>query len=89
MQTKKVPQRMCSGCGEMKPKKELIRVVKSAEGEISLDLTGKKAGRGAYVCNNIECLQKARKTRKLERSFSCQIPAEIYSRLEEELKKDE
>ncbi|MEG0018805.1 MAG: YlxR family protein, partial [Hydrogenoanaerobacterium sp.] len=84
MQTKKVPQRMCSGCGEMKPKKELIRVVKSAEGEISLDLTGKKAGRGAYVCNNIECLQKARKTRKLERSFSCQIPAEIYSRLEEE-----
>lgn len=89
MQTKKVPLRMCSGCGQMKPKKELIRVVKSPEGEISLDLTGKKSGRGAYVCNQIDCLKKARKTRRLERSFSCQIPEDVYIRLEEELEKGE
>lgn len=89
MQTKKVPLRMCSGCGEMKPKKELIRVVKSPEGVISLDTVGKKPGRGAYVCNNIECLKKARKTRRFERSFSCQIPEEVYNRMEEELEKGE
>lgn len=89
MQTKKLPLRMCSGCGQMKPKKELIRVVKSPEGEISLDLTGKKSGRGAYVCNQIDCLKKARKTRRLERSFSCQIPEDVYIRLEEELEKGE
>ena len=89
MQTKKVPMRMCSGCGQMKPKRELVRVVKSPEGEISLDLTGKKPGRGAYVCNQIDCLKKARKTRRLERSFSCQIPEEVYQRLEEELEKGE
>ena len=59
MQTKKIPMRMCSGCGEMKPKRELVRVVKSPQGEISMDLTGRKAGRGAYVCKNPECLQKA------------------------------
>lgn len=89
MQTKKVPLRMCSGCGEMKPKKELIRAVKSPEGEISLDSTGKKPGRGAYVCNNIDCLKKARKQRRFERSFSCQIPSEVYDRLEEEIQKNE
>ncbi|RPF47766.1 hypothetical protein EDD70_0566 [Hydrogenoanaerobacterium saccharovorans] len=89
MQTRKVPLRMCSGCGEMKPKKELIRVVKSPEGVISLDTVGKKPGRGAYVCNNIECLKKARKTRRFERSFSCQIPEEVYNRMEEELEKGE
>lgn len=87
MQTKKTPLRMCSGCGEMKPKKELIRVVKSPQGEVSLDLTGRKPGRGAYVCNEIECLRKARKARRLERSFSCQIPEEVYDRMEEELEK--
>ena len=87
MQTKKTPLRMCSGCGEMKPKKELIRVVKSPQGEVSLDLTGRKPGRGAYVCNQIECLRKARKARRFERSFSCQIPEDVYDRMEEELEK--
>ena len=85
MQTKKIPMRMCSGCGEMKPKRELVRVVKSPQGEISMDFTGRKAGRGAYVCKNPECLQKAQKARRLERSFSMQIPQEVYERLKEEL----
>lgn len=71
MKTKKIPMRMCLGCGEMKPKRELIRVVKSKEGDISLDLTGKKSGRGAYICKSVECFEKARKARKFERSFSC------------------
>ena len=87
MKTKKIPMRMCIGCGEMKPKKELIRIVKSKEGEISLDLTGKKSGRGAYICNDLKCLQKARKSRKLERSFSCMISNEIYDAMESELSK--
>ena len=73
MKTKKIPMRMCLGCGEMKPKRELIRVVKSKEGDISLDLTGKKSGRGAYICKSVECFEKARKARKFERSFSCMI----------------
>ena len=76
---------MCTGCGEMKPKRELCRVVKNKEGEIFLDLTGKKAGRGAYVCPNAECLKKARKSRRIERAFACQIPAEVYDRMEEEI----
>ena len=85
MQAKRVPMRMCTGCGEMKPKKELVRVVKSPEGEISLDLTGRKPGRGAYDCKNAECLKKARKTRRFERAFSCGIPDEVYGRMEEEM----
>ena len=89
MQTRKIPVRMCTGCGEQKPKKELVRVVKSPEGEISLDLTGKKSGRGAYVCRNVDCLKKARKARRLERAFSCQIPEEVYDRMEEEMEKGE
>lgn len=82
---KKTPLRMCTGCGEMKPKKELVRVVKSPEGEISLDLTGRKPGRGAYVCRNIDCLKAARKARRFEKAFSCKIPDEVYDRMEEEL----
>ena len=82
---RKVPLRMCTGCGEMKPKKELVRVVKSPEGEISLDITGRKPGRGAYVCPNPDCLKAARKARRLEKAFSGPIPAEVYDRLEEEL----
>ncbi|HPU58066.1 MAG TPA: YlxR family protein [Candidatus Avimonas sp.] len=89
MKQKKVPLRMCTECGEMKPKKELIRVVKSPEGEISLDKTGRKPGRGAYVCPRRECLKKAMKTKRLEKAFSCAIPAEIFERLEEELPQDE
>ncbi len=85
MKTKKIPLRMCLGCNEMKPKKELVRVVRSKEGEISLDPTGKKAGRGAYICKDAQCLKKARKARRLEKSFSCSISDEIYDRLEEEL----
>ncbi len=89
MQPKRVPVRMCTGCGEQKPKREMVRVVKSPEGEISIDLTGKKSGRGAYVCRSLECLKKARKARRLERAFSCQIPDEVYDRMEEELAKGE
>ncbi|MBE6826892.1 MAG: YlxR family protein [Ruminococcus sp.] len=70
--------RMCIGCGEMKPKKELIRAVKSPEGEISLDFTGKKSGRGAYLCQNAACLEKAQKGHKLEKSFSCKVAPEVY-----------
>lgn len=89
MQKRRIPLRMCTGCGEMKPKKELVRVVKSPEGEISLDLTGRKPGRGAYVCPNAACLAAARKARRFERAFSCQIPAEVYDRMEEELTANE
>lgn len=89
MKTKKIPMRMCLGCGEMKPKRELIRVVKSKEGDISLDLTGKKSGRGAYICKSVECFEKARKARKFERSFSCMISEEIYNSMEGELRENE
>lgn len=82
---KKIPMRMCLGCGEMKPKKELIRVVKSPEGEIFLDITGKKSGRGAYICPEAECMRLARKARKLEKSFSCRISDEVYDSMESEL----
>mgnify|MGYP005779097669 FL=1 len=85
MQARKIPLRMCTGCGEHKPKKELVRVVKSPTGEISLDLTGRKAGRGAYLCRNVECLRKARKARRMERLFSCQIPDEVYDQMEGEM----
>lgn len=94
MKQKKVPMRMCTGCGEMKPKKELVRVVRGPEKEggpppeISLDLTGKKPGRGAYICRNVECLQKARKLRRLERAFACKIPEEVYGQMEKELGTD-
>lgn len=76
---------MCVGCGEMFDKRELIRVVKSPEGDISIDLTGKKNGRGAYICNNPECLKKAKKRKSLERAFSVKIDDEIYSKMEEEI----
>lgn len=86
---RKIPLRKCSGCGEMKPKTQLVRVVRSPEGDLSMDLTGRKAGRGAYVCHNIECLRVARKRKALERSFACAIPSEIYDRLEEEMMEGE
>ena len=86
---KKVPERMCTGCKVHKPKKELIRVVKAPDGEISVDFHGKKSGRGAYVCNDISCLEKAIKSRALERAFSCAIPAEIVEKLREVLMKGE
>ena len=77
------------GCRERKAKKDLIRVVRSPDGEISLDVSGKKSGRGAYICRNAECLQKARKARRLEREFSMAVPAELYDRMEADLKNDE
>ena len=89
MHVKKTPLRKCTGCGEMKPNKELVRVVKSPEGEVSLDLTGRKPGRGAYVCPRVDCLRLARKARRLEKAFSCPIPAEVYDRMEEEFEASE
>ena len=85
MAEKKIPLRKCIGCGEMKAKKELIRVVKSPEGEISIDLTGKKSGRGAYICHSKECFSKARKSKRLEKSFSTQISEELYDQMLSEL----
>lgn len=86
---KKIPMRQCLGCREMKPKGELIRVVRSPEGEISLDFKGKKPGRGAYVCPNPQCLAKAKKARSLERAFSAPIAPEVYEALEEQMKAGE
>ena len=86
---KNIPQRQCVGCREMRDKRELIRVVKSPEGGVSLDFRGKKPGRGAYVCPNAECLKKARKSRALERAFSAAIPPEVYDALEQEMAKGE
>lgn len=85
MHNKKIPMRTCCGCNEMKPKKELVRVVKTPEGEILLDFTGKKSGRGAYICRNIQCLEAAKKARKFERSFSCAVSDELYEVMKNEL----
>ncbi len=81
---KKVPLRQCIGCGEMKSKKEMMRVLKATDGTICLDVTGKKNGRGAYICTQRECLQKARKNKGLERSFKMSIPEEVYENLNKE-----
>ena len=100
MKQRKIPMRKCTGCGEMKPKTELIRVVKapdtvdengevSEKGQVSLDLTSKKSGRGAYICRSLECFQAARKARRFERAFSTQIPCEVYDSMEKELTQDE
>ncbi len=82
---KKIPTRRCTGCGEHFPKNTLIRVLRTPEGEITLDLTGKKSGRGAYICKNAACLKKARKSRRIESSLECPISEELYNRMEEEL----
>ena len=89
MKTKKVPLRMCTGCAEMFDKRTLVRVVKSPEGEISLDLTGKKSGRGAYVCKNVECLRKARKKKAFEHAFQTTIDDSIYDEMEKEIENAE
>lgn len=89
MSVKKVPMRMCTGCREMKPKKELIRIVKTPEGEIKLDAVGKVNGRGAYICKCKECLQKAQKLNALSRAFECQVSQEVYSQLESEIERIE
>lgn len=82
--SKKIPLRQCIGCGEMKGKKEMLRVLKTTEGPIVLDVTGKKNGRGAYLCKSVECLKKAKKNKGLERSFKMRIPNEVYEDLEKE-----
>ena len=82
---KKIPMRQCLGCREHKPKKELIRVVRSPEGEVSLDFKGKLPGRGAYVCPQAACLAKARKSRALERAFDTALPPEVYESLEQQM----
>ncbi len=84
---KKIPMRKCTGCQEMKSKKELIRVVRNDEGEFSLDTTGKKPGRGAYICNSTECLEKAFKSKGLERSFKSKVPEDIYDQLKQQLER--
>lgn len=96
VKTKKVPMRKCSGCGEMFPKKDLVRVVKTPDimddegnivekGQVCLDLTSKKSGRGAYVCKNIDCLKKARKAKRIERSLNTDIPSQVYDQMEREI----
>ena len=82
---KKIPMRQCLGCREMKPKRELIRVVRSPEGAISLDFKGKASGRGAYVCPEMACLKKAMKSKAIERAFETSIPEEIYAQLTEQM----
>jgi len=86
---KKKPERRCVGCNETKLKSELVRVVRSPEGEVSLDLTGKKSGRGAYICRDVKCLKKARKARRISNALSCEIPEEVYDRLEAELETEQ
>ena len=82
---KKIPMRQCLGCNEHRPKVELLRVVRSPEGEISLDFTGKKSGRGAYLCRDIKCLRRARKSRRIDKNLDCSIPEEVYDQMEQEL----
>ena len=85
MKPRKIPMRMCVGCREMKPKKELLRVVKPQDGDAHIDRTGKAQGRGAYVCGQIECLRKARKSRALERALEAQIDAVVFDQLEAQI----
>ena len=82
---KKIPIRTCIGCGEGKPKRELIRIVKTTEGEVLIDSTGKKNGRGAYICPNITCLEKAIKTKRLSRAFEMQIENDLYDKLKAQI----
>lgn len=89
MQKKKIPMRQCVGCREMKPKRELIRAVKSPDGEVSLDFKGKMPGRGAYLCPNSECLKKAMRSKALERAFSVQIPENIYDDLRRQMEENQ
>ena len=82
---KKIPMRQCLGCNEHKPKIELMRVVRTPEGDTVLDFTGKKSGRGAYVCRSLSCLRKARKSKRLEKNLDCAISDEVYDKMESEI----
>lgn len=84
-QQKKIPLRRCTGCNEAKPKKDLVRVVRTPEGEVLLDPTGKKNGRGAYICKNIDCFQRARRAKRFERAFECTVSEEVYDAIAKEL----
>lgn len=86
---KKIPLRQCLGCNERKPKKELLRVVRTPEGEIVLDFIGKKSGRGAYICHSLSCLKKARRSRRIDKNLECEIPDEVYDKMESELAEDQ
>ena len=85
MKQRKIPLRRCTGCREMKSKKEMLRIVRSPEGDFSLDHTSKKSGRGAYVCPDPECFKNAYKTKGLDRSFGAAVPADVYDRLKDEI----
>ena len=84
-QKKKIPERRCVGCGEHFPKFELVRVLRTPEGEVILDLTGKKSGRGAYICKDAECLRRARKNRRISSNLKCEIPDAVWDAMEQEL----
>lgn len=83
--TRKIPQRMCVGCREMKEKKSLIRIVRSPQGDIDIDPTGKKSGRGAYICSNIDCLEQAIKGMRIQKALEAEISAEIFAKIKESL----
>lgn len=89
LKQKKIPTRQCLGCNEHKPKKELLRVLRTPEGEIVLDFTGKKSGRGAYICYDVKCLKKARKSKRIDKSLETEIPEDIYDKMESELEEYE
>ena len=82
---RKIPERQCLGCNEHRPKKEMLRVVRTPEGEIVLDFTGKRSGRGAYICHNVSCLKKARRSKRIDRNLNVTVPEEVYDRMEREL----
>jgi len=82
---KKIPMRQCLGCNEHKPKIELLRVVRSPEGEVSLDFRGKKSGRGAYICHDVKCLRRVRKSKRVDRALDCEIPESVWDAMEAEL----
>ena len=86
---KKIPMRQCLGCNDHKPKNELMRVVRTPEGDVVLDFTGKKSGRGAYVCKSLSCLRKARKSKRLEKNLDCAISEEVYDNMESEISQHE
>lgn len=88
MQKKHIPLRMCVGCGEMKPKKELVRVVHTPNGEITLDTTSRLSGRGAYICNDVKCLLKAKKQNRFAKAFNTNVSDEVYVKLEEQFAKE-
>ena len=85
MKPRKIPERQCLGCNEHKPKLDLLRVVKTPEGDILLDFTGKKSGRGAYICRDVRCLKKARKSKRIDSNLGVTVPEEVYDRMEREL----